>query len=128
MVFRIDPKDNDLEALTGASFASMYEASTSFSLERIIGSGASNVAFRARRRSAFGDSTVVVKVMRPRLVKEQPKLADLILGKEVLALSRLNERIPPTPYVVRMVDAGRIPIERGELRLELPWVAVEHID
>ena len=44
-----------------------------------------------------------------------------------MALGRLNERVPPTPFVVRLLDAGAVPAHDGTRTLDLPWLAIEHV-
>jgi len=81
------------------------------------------VAYLAQRETASGMSPVVVKAVRPVLSLRQVA-PDLIAQKEAVALGRLNERVPPSPFVVRFVDTGRAPIfeERPS-----PWLAIEYV-
>ncbi len=48
--------------------------------------------------------------------------------KEAVALGRLNERVPPSPFVVRLLDVGSIafPWRGGTVRL--PWLALEYVN
>lgn len=69
---------------------------------------------------------MVVKVLRPHAIRDSGALAAAAIGKEVLALQRLSERDPPTPYVVRFFDSGVLRF--GDHALELPWFAVEYVD
>jgi hypothetical protein len=50
--------------------------------------------------------------------------ADLIAAKEAVALGRLNESVPPTPFVVRFIDAGSINLPGAGLT---PWTALEYV-
>jgi serine/threonine protein kinase len=50
----------------------------------------------------------------------------MIVQKEAVALGRLNERVPPTPFVVRLVDTGAAPMG-GVDRQPTPWLAVEYV-
>jgi len=88
-----------------------------------LGEGAMGVAYLAQRESEAGASPVVVKAVRPRLSVRQVA-PDLIARKEAVALGRLNERVPPTPFVVRFVDTGSAPIFE---ETPSPWLAIEYV-
>jgi hypothetical protein len=52
----------------------------------------------------------------------------MMIQKEAVALGRLAELVPATPYVVRLVDAGLGVAGASELpSLGLPWLAMEYI-
>jgi serine/threonine protein kinase len=113
-----DPAD-----LVGRVFASERYPGVRFQLDRLVGSGGIGFAFLARREAPDGASFVVVKLMRPEFAEgEIPP--ELVAMKEAVALGRLNERVPPTPYVVRLVDSGTAPLF-GER--PTPWTAVEYV-
>lgn len=81
------------------------------------------VAYLAQRETASGVSPVVVKAVRP-VLSVRTVAPELIAQKEAVALGRLNERVPPSPFVVRFVDTGRAPIfEEGAS----PWLAIEYV-
>ena len=50
----------------------------------------------------------VIKIILPQLVAESDERALTIIKKEAVALGRLNERVPPTPFVVRLLDTGSV--------------------
>jgi eukaryotic-like serine/threonine-protein kinase len=85
------------------------------------------VAFLCERQTGQGTSLVVVKIARPGFVREAAETALLTIRKEAVALGRLNEVVPPTPFVVRFVDSGEFPVEVGNERLVLPWLAMEYV-
>ncbi|MFO0611553.1 MAG: serine/threonine-protein kinase [Polyangiaceae bacterium] len=120
-------QDDELEGLAGAAFPSESERSVSFTLAHVLGIGGMSVAFLATRAAKSGEQAVVVKVMRPWFARQAGSTAQLILAKEVTALRRLNEQVPPTPFVIRYIDAGMILVLHGGKAVHLPWIAVEYV-
>lgn len=118
-------KDVDLLKLSGVVLPSPSQAGVSYRLEEPIGEGAHGVVFLALQRLPRALAPVVVKLLRPRAVRELAGLAGASIGKEVAALKRLSERAPPTPFVVQFLDAGTYRL--AESALDLPWLAVEYI-
>ena len=112
-----------LGELTGVTLGSEYHPGVSYRLERLIGEGGMGVAFFALRTAPDGFSPVVLKVVRPSVVAQTGPTASMIVQKESVALGRLNERVPPTPFVVRFIDTGSMQHGRGQL----PWLAVEYV-
>lgn len=119
-------KDAELRQLAGTTLPSLRHAGVSYRLERVIGEGAQGIVFLASRVSEQAPLSIVVKLLRPRAVRELADLAAASIGKEVAALERLSERVPSPPHVVRFYDTGTLRIR--DLALELPWVAVEYVD
>jgi eukaryotic-like serine/threonine-protein kinase len=100
---------------------------THYLLERVIGEGAHGVVFLAARRGDGGArGSVVIKLLRPRAVRELSGLAGATLVKEVAALKRLTGGRSPVPQIVRFLDTGVLRV--GDNALELPWLAMEHVD
>jgi eukaryotic-like serine/threonine-protein kinase len=118
-------KDSSLLDLGGTTLEPVSASSARYMLEAVIGEGSHGVVFRARRETAGGVSSVVVKVLRPRALRDLADLAATALDKEVAALHRLAEH-DLTPHVVRFFDAGMLRI--ADTDLELPWLAVEHVN
>jgi serine/threonine protein kinase len=116
---------SELSFLLGQHLPSTLDAQVSYHLESVLGEGASAAAFLASRRTPAGTATVVVKVLLPRLVREQGDLVTLAFKKEVVALGRLAEKMPPTPFVVRLFEAGELVAGHGNLTL--PWLALEFV-
>src|SRR5690349_11310915 len=81
----------------GVSLRSEIREGVRYRLERRIGEGAMAVTFSAIREAPDGVAPVVIKMIRPTVVEGDPAAAELLLRKEVVALGRLNERVPPTP-------------------------------
>src|SRR6185436_19152392 len=108
----VPPQDDHLTTLEGKVVESSMHPGVSFRVDRTIGVGGVSVAFLAMRRTETGSAPVVLKVIRPRMVIDMGRTADLVVKKEAVALGRLNERVPPTPFVVRLIEAGVLRIER----------------
>ncbi len=119
--------DENLHGLLGASFPSEITPGISYRPEQTLGKGGGSVAFLARRLSPEGEAPVVVKVLRPLFVKKLGPKAHLLIRKEAVALGRLNERVPPTPFVIRLVDTSTVKVKRADAEIDLPWVAIEYV-
>ncbi|MCC6213829.1 MAG: serine/threonine protein kinase [Polyangiaceae bacterium] len=111
----------------GASLRSDVHAEVSYRIERKLGVGGTAAAYFALRESPVGASPVVVKIILPRVVLEAGETADRVVQKEAVALGRLNERVPPTAFVVRLIDTGRLDHVHASRQLALPWLAVEYV-
>jgi eukaryotic-like serine/threonine-protein kinase len=118
-------KDVDLVRLSGTRLPSPSAPGVDYELQELIGEGAHGVVFLAAQRRPHGHSPVVVKLLRPRAVRELAGLAAAAITKEVAALKRLSERVPPTPFVVQFLDSGTLRLP--DWTLDLPWVAVEYV-
>jgi eukaryotic-like serine/threonine-protein kinase len=119
-------KDADLLELTSVVLESKRLPGVSYRLERVIGEGAQGVVFLATQRTTLGELPVVIKVLRPRAVRDIAGLAAVAISKEVAALERLSAQAAPSPHVVRFLDTGTLRIRDNAL--ELPWLAVEYIE
>lgn len=127
MTLTISRDDENLQALIGKDIPSEISPQVHYRAEQTLGKGGGAIAFLAQRVSAQGKAPVVVKVLRPAFVRKLGETAHLLIRKEAVALGRLNERVPPTPFVVRLVDTGALKIERANVPMELPWVAIEYV-
>ena len=110
-------------SLRGRVIDSEVQAGVRYFLERHVGEGGMGQAYLARREAPEGAGPVVVKVVRP-TVGEGRISAELLAQKEAVALGRLNERVPPCPFVVRFIDTGNTPIFGHQLT---PWIAIEYV-
>lgn len=119
--------DDSLGTIVGATIPSEVVSGAVYSLITPVGHGAMAVAFYALRIAPEGECPVVIKVLKPWFVRQLGSTAALTVKKEAIALGRLNERVPATPFVVRFIDTGVVPVQHGSERLELPWVAVEYV-
>jgi eukaryotic-like serine/threonine-protein kinase len=111
----------------GTVIPSELHPGVGYRIESALGEGGTAVAYYATRLSAEGESAAVVKVISPRIVIESGDRALTIVKKEAVALGRLNERVPPTPFVVRLMDTGSIDFEIFGRHLRLPWIALEYV-
>ncbi|HPB99831.1 MAG TPA: hypothetical protein PKW66_28180, partial [Polyangiaceae bacterium] len=99
-----DHPDDRLTTLAGHSFSSQYVPNVDYRLGPQVGQGAMAVAFYALRTAPEGYCPVVIKMLRPSFVRQFGQAASLTVQKETVALGRLNERTPSTPFVVRLID------------------------
>ncbi len=119
--------DENLQGLVGVDIPSDMAPGIVFRPEQTLGRGGGAIAFLAQRVGPEGSVPVVVKILRPAFVRKLGPTAHLLIRKEAVALGRLNERVPPTPFVIRLIDTGLLKIDREGLEMELPWVAVEYV-
>jgi serine/threonine protein kinase len=122
---QLAPDDDALRALIGATLASGLVL---YRLDSILGVGGMSTAFRATRSAPNGSAAVVVKLISPKIIRQFGDKGALAMRKEVEALRRLEERTPPTPFVVRLIDVGELRVRFGADDLTLPWLAMELID
>jgi serine/threonine protein kinase len=116
------------DVFIGHELFSELRGGVRYRLEQRLGEGGTATAFLATRLAPDGESLVVIKIILPRLVAESDERALTIIKKEAVALGRLNERVPSTPYVVRLVDTGGAGYHDGKKQLELPWIALEYVN
>ena len=112
---------------TGMTFASDLHPGVNYRLERVLGQGGTAVAYLATRLAEDGESPAVVKIIQPRIAVESGDTALTIIKKEAVALGRLNEQIPPTPHVVRLMDTGSTEYDYFGRKVRLPWIALEYV-
>ncbi len=118
----------EIDAFLGRAIPSDGQPGVRFELERRLGVGGTAVAFLASRVSPEGQSPAVLKVILPAVAASHGSTAAMVVRKEAVALGRLNERVPPTPFVVRLMDTGALPyVFRGQ-HVDLPWLAIEFVD
>ncbi len=149
MTLAIPLTHDSLEDLVGSALLDEPDPSrgpglAGYRLDRIIGQGSFAVTFRATAlrdgRAAHVIShppegaRAVIKLFRPDMLASNGATLDIMLKKEVEALSRISSRTPPVSSVVRLYAAGNEPVvwvaDRG-LRRQisvLPWIALEWVD
>ncbi len=126
-VLLLSPEDDLLAVLQGAVVPSGDEPGVTYKLEVVLGAGSFAVAFLAMRIAPDGQSPVVMKIVRPRMMRDQGETAMLAFEKETVALGRLKERVPPTPFVVRLIDSHVIRVMFAGVPTDLPWLALEYV-
>jgi eukaryotic-like serine/threonine-protein kinase len=119
--------DQSLSTLRGVELRSSLSRDVSYQLEQALGAGSMAVAFRAIRRAPDGQSFAVVKIIHPDVLMDSSEIALLTIRKESVALGRLNEQVPPTPFVVRLLETSEITVRYRGNDLELPWLAMEYV-
>jgi serine/threonine protein kinase len=115
------------DVFLGQVLQSTLQPATSYRLEHKLGEGATAIAYLAKRQGPDGEWPAVIKLIQPHIVKESNEHALTIIKKEAVALGRLNERAPPTPFVVRLLDTGSFEFKTYGKSLELPWIALEYV-
>jgi serine/threonine protein kinase len=123
----IPPDEGPLDALVGDTVPSEVVPGVSYRLVWQLGQGGMSVVFYALRMTVEGEVPVVIKMLKPSFVAKAGPTAALIVKKEAIALGRLNERVPPTPFVVRFIDTGTHPVLYQGHIVEVPWVCVEYV-
>jgi eukaryotic-like serine/threonine-protein kinase len=119
--------DQNLTALRGAELRSGVSPNVTYQLEQALGAGSMAVAYRAIRRAPDGQSFSVVKIVHPEMLMDSSEIALLTIRKESVALGRLNEQVPPTPFVVRLLETSEIAVSYRGMTVELPWLAMEYV-
>src|SRR3954465_14771657 len=119
--------DQPRDLFVGQVLESAYQPGVSYRLEKKLGEGGTAAAYLSRRMSAVGESQAVIKIILPQIVADSDERALTIIKKEAVALGRLNERVPPTPFVVRLLDTGALLFKPFGKGLELPWIALEYV-
>src|SRR3954463_16254182 len=115
------------DVFLGQVLESALQPGVSYRLEHKLGEGGTAVAYLAKRHGPNGEWPTVIKIIQPHIVKDSNERALTIIKKEAVALGRLNERVPPTPFVVRLLDTGALLFKPFGKGLELPWIALEYV-
>src|SRR3954449_8620170 len=115
------------DVFLGQVLESALQPGVSYSLQHKLGEGATAVAYLAKRHGPDGEWPAVIKIIQPHIVKDSNERALTIIKKEAVALGRLNERVPPTPFVVRLLDTGALPFRSHGRTLQLPFIALEYV-
>lgn len=113
--------------LLGARFQSPRSPDVEYVVDRRLGEGGTSLAFLGSRVTHDGTSPVVLKVTRPQLAERAEETAMLTARKEVESLARVGARVPPSPFVLRLYDAGTIPYSTPNGLVTLAWLALEYV-
>ncbi|MBL8716159.1 MAG: protein kinase [Myxococcales bacterium] len=118
----------ELEGLVGAllAVAKTEGVPGRLRVERLLGHGALFVTFAATRIDRRGAMPVALKVLRPSIALAWPEGPRILSREQARLVAILNERVPPSPHVVRLLEAGELGREpsRG-LDLEVPYLTLE---
>jgi serine/threonine protein kinase len=120
-------EDDVAAAFVGARVASEFVPNVSYLVKETLGAGGMAVAHLALRQAPDGEAPVVLKVLRPSSVLGLGNAASVMVRKESVALGRLNERVPSTSFVVRLIETGTFAAQRGGQPIQLPWLALEYV-
>jgi eukaryotic-like serine/threonine-protein kinase len=112
---------------SGQTIASGLQPGVEYQLRGLLGEGGMGAVYFALRATREGSSAVALKIINPDIIAVAGEEALLSFRKESVALGRLNEHTPPTPYVVRLLDTGLVATSFRTRKLELPWIALEHV-
>ena len=126
-VLRLDSRDERLGGLIGVELQSPTERSVYYVVHSRIAAGATATTFFAMRRAPHGETPVVLKLLSPTFVRAAGAQAVISAHKEAAALTRLNDQVPPTPFVVRLIDAGWLAADVDGTPVNLPWLAMEYV-
>jgi serine/threonine protein kinase len=121
----VSSRSLDSSLLKGITIDSERHPGVRYRIERALGEGGMGIVFFALRDAPEGIAPVVIKVVRPEVLASSQHTAETLVRKEVVALERLNSRVPPTPFVVRFIDTGAVALPA--LGVALPWIAVEYV-
>src|SRR6185503_17761920 len=92
-----------------------------------LGEGGTAAAYFATRFGPDGVSPGVIKVILPTIIAQAGATARMVVRKGAVALGRLNERVPPSPFVVRLLDIGELEYKARGASMALPWLAIEYV-
>jgi len=135
--------DHDLRDLSRGEPAvvdAITSSDTGLRLRRFLGAGGMSAVFLAELdplRRETGDLApttprqLALKFLQPSTWRQFKRLnqdPSQVFLREVVALSRIMERNPPTEFVVGFYGSGYSDIAvKGEV-LRLPWLAIEYVD
>jgi serine/threonine protein kinase len=122
----MQPAREPSDPFIGTTVPSELRPGVVYRIERTLGEGGTARAYFASRFGPEGTSPVVMKVIQPLVIQQAGERARMIVQKEAVALGRINERVPPCPFVVRLLDTGSIEWP-GRGAISLPWLALEYV-
>jgi hypothetical protein len=97
-------------------------------LERVLGRGSLFVTFQSTRIDPRGAVPYAVKILRPSLARILPRDARVLTSEQARSLAILNDRLPPHPHVVRLLEAGELARDAARsIDATVPWLALEHV-
>jgi serine/threonine protein kinase len=111
----------------GTTVQSELRPGVVYRIERRIGDGGTAIAYFSSRFGPEGTSPAVLKIIQPAIIVKAGNLAEMVIKKESVALGRINERVPPCPSVVRLLDSGSLEYGGRGASMRLPWLALEYV-
>jgi serine/threonine protein kinase len=115
------------DPFVGTTVPSDLRPGVAYRIERRIGDGGTAIAYFASRFGPEGTSPAVLKIIQPNIIARAGDVAEMVVRKEAVALGRINERVPPCPSVVRLLDTGSLDYVGRGFSLRLPWLALEYV-
>jgi eukaryotic-like serine/threonine-protein kinase len=115
------------DPFVGTTVPSDLRPGVVYRIERRIGDGGTAIAYFASRFGPEGTSPAVLKIIQPNIIARAGDIAEMVVRKEAVALGRINERVPPCPSVVRLLDTGSLSYTGHGFSLRLPWLALEYV-
>jgi len=116
-----------VDPFIGTTVASELRTGVVYRIERRLGDGGTAIAYFASRFGPEGTSPAVLKIIQPAIIAKAGELAEMVVKKESVALGRINERVPPCPSVVRLLDSGSLEYGGRGTSMRLPWLALEYV-
>ena len=124
----MQPVREPTDPFIGTTVPSELRPGVIYRIERTLGEGGTARAYFASRFGPEGTSPVVLKVIQPSVIAQAGDKARMVVQKEAVALGRINERVPPCPFVVRLLDTGSIDQPgHAAAACPLPWLALEYV-
>jgi hypothetical protein len=135
-----DPELRDLARNTPVLIEAKAERPTGLRLLEAVGAGGMSTVFLAEldpsaRSLDLSPTTprrLAVKFLQPSTWRQFKRInqdPSQVFLREVVALSRIMERQPPTEFVVGFYGSGHADIQVGsEGVLRLPWLAIEYVE
>jgi serine/threonine protein kinase len=123
----MQPAREPTDPFIGKAVPSELRPGVIYRIERTLGEGGTARAYFASRFGPEGTSPVVLKVIQPMIIQQAGDKARMVVQKEAVALGRINERIPPCPFVVRLLDTGSVDYPGRGSAPALPWLALEYV-
>lgn len=126
-MYEIQPDDENLDGLRRAFIPSGTQRGVAYRITRRIGQGGMAVVMLSERSSDAGTSPAVLKILKPEFVLDAGDDARLVFQKEATSLHQLNQRVPPSPHVVQLLDHGEIEVRFKGRPVLLGWLGLEHV-
>lgn len=139
MLSGVDSELRDLHKGLPEVIEAMSGRPTGLRLVSFVGCGGMSTVFRAEldqtvRSADLSPMTpehLAIKFLQPSTWRQFQRLNQdptHIFLREVVALSRIMQRQPPTEFVVGFYGSGYADIDVGGAQMRLPWLALEYVE